>query len=258
MFHYAAKKFQALSRVVSNGVEAQRPHAYTGDLDGTLVLVEPVVVDMEISIDRLAELFPPGVGPINKSRKVGRVYISPVPAAIGGPLAGYLSRGSEMVRGPEGSSEGASSLPRGALMPQSTDVIRARCERAEQQFLRMQLLADYGPQCAICGKVLPKDLLVAAHIKRRSECTDVERLDFGAAAMLTCTLGCDSLFENGYLRVDDEGNVRAAATEFAGLSAALSDLDGACCLAFSEATTRNFEFHRNWHANRSAVPQAQL
>lgn len=75
--------------------------------------------------------------------------------------------------------------------------------RAEQSLLRAYLL-EGGKQgtCSICNSILPENMLVAAHIKRRSNCSDEEKLDFGAVATLMCKLGCDDLYEKGYIYVD--------------------------------------------------------
>lgn len=76
--------------------------------------------------------------------------------------------------------------------------------RVEQVFLRTFLLGGYHTGCCgICGKSLPKELLVAAHIKPRNKCSKAERLDFDNIAMLMCSLGCDSLFEYGFVYVVD-------------------------------------------------------
>lgn len=73
-------------------------------------------------------------------------------------------------------------------------------KRKEQVFLRTYLLrGKENGTCAICGKALPREMLVAAHIKPRSRCNRDEKLDFDAIAALMCTLGCDSLFEKGFV-----------------------------------------------------------
>jgi hypothetical protein len=51
--------------------------------------------------------------------------------------------------------------------------------------------------------VFPVDLLVAAHIKRRSLCSETERRDLHNVAMLACKFGCDALFEEGYWLVSE-------------------------------------------------------
>jgi len=76
--------------------------------------------------------------------------------------------------------------------------------RAEQIFLRAHLLKGLrNGECAICGSVFPENLLVAAHIKERSSCTNEEKLDFEAIASLMCKMGCDALFEHGYIYVNN-------------------------------------------------------
>jgi len=51
--------------------------------------------------------------------------------------------------------------------------------------------------CSLCGQLLPVELLVAAHIKPRSECSRRERLDFENIVFGVCVLGCDALYEKG-------------------------------------------------------------
>lgn len=249
VFHYAAQQFKAISLVVAAGVEADRPPGYTGNLHGTLVLVEPFIVEMEVRLDVLKTVFPPGVGPMNRTGNPGRVYIASIPPAVGEHLANYLSAGSLPVQQPleqvaEAKGERNTSQH---LDLATTDIAGSMFRRAEQRYLRQALLARYGNQCALCGRVLPESLLIAAHIKLRSQSSEADRLDFEAAAMLACSLGCDALFERGYLTVDDGGRVRTTPTNDPELLPVLEKLGGLRCLAFSEATKENFEFHRQSH-----------
>jgi len=74
--------------------------------------------------------------------------------------------------------------------------------RKEQAFLRSYLLQGKSKgDCVLCGRSFPTELLVAAHIKLRSECSRDEKLDFDNIAALMCVLGCDSLFEKGFVYV---------------------------------------------------------
>lgn len=87
--------------------------------------------------------------------------------------------------------------------------------RAEQTLLREYLLLqqslissnqnDVGI-CDICGGSWPHVILIAAHVKPRSECTDEERLDFDNIAMLQCAI-CDLLFENGFIAIRADGRI---------------------------------------------------
>lgn len=82
-----------------------------------------------------------------------------------------------------------------------TDGTTIRRYRREQTRLR-DFLLSHGEEarCCLCGHALPPDLLVAAHLKRRAECSEAERLDFNVVRLM-CTLGCDGLYERGYLTV---------------------------------------------------------
>lgn len=74
--------------------------------------------------------------------------------------------------------------------------------RKEQSYLRAHLLQGKNvAKCSLCGEEFPFDLLVAAHIKKRSKCEDYEKLDFNNIATLMCKTGCDDFFEKGYIVV---------------------------------------------------------
>jgi hypothetical protein len=87
---------------------------------------------------------------------------------------------------------------------ESLDEERLTKTRREQGLLREILFgtAKEG-KCGICGCTYPVSLLVAAHIKPRSKCPDKERRDIAHNLMPLCTLGCDSLFEKGYISIID-------------------------------------------------------
>ena len=74
--------------------------------------------------------------------------------------------------------------------------------RKEQSILRRLLFRNkpYG-RCCICSKDFPVSFLVAAHIKKRSECTSDEKRDFQNIVAPMCRFGCDELYEQGYVGV---------------------------------------------------------
>lgn len=257
VFHYASQQFRALSIVVAEGISANRPPGYQpidGYPHGTLVLVEPSIIDMEVGLDVLKSVFPPGVGPMNSTGNPGRGYIAPIPPTIGGPLSTYL-RGGSLASGTHQKLLETDSAAdgRGSRNIKTTDILGTALRRAEQRYLRQSLLARFGNQCAICGRVLPEKLLIAAHIKLRSESNEADRLDFEAAAMLACSLGCDALFELGYITVGTDGRVKPTSTYDPSLEPVLNSLSGAPCLAFSDATAVNFQFHRQRHSKPSGL-----
>ena len=82
------------------------------------------------------------------------------------------------------------------------DNLSVTTSRKEQIFLRLHLTkGEKIAACILCGKEFPVDFLVAAHIKRRANCNQAERLDFDNVAALMCKSGCDDLFEKGYIFV---------------------------------------------------------
>lgn len=74
--------------------------------------------------------------------------------------------------------------------------------RKEQAFLRaFHANGRLNSKCVLCSEEYPLEFLVAAHIKKRSECSNAEKLDFENIAALMCKTGCDDLFERGYVYV---------------------------------------------------------
>ena len=82
------------------------------------------------------------------------------------------------------------------------DVDSTSKARKEQAFLRAFLVnGRTNSQCVLCGEEYPIEFLVAGHIKKRSECSNTEKLDFENVSALMCKSGCDDLFEKGYIYV---------------------------------------------------------
>jgi hypothetical protein len=81
-------------------------------------------------------------------------------------------------------------------------------QRVEQSALREHLLHGHkSGNCLLCGRTFHAHFLVAAHIKKRSECTDSQKRDLRNIGMLNCKFGCDELYERGYISVDGQGRV---------------------------------------------------
>lgn len=133
-----------------------------------------------------------------------------------------------------------------ALSLEDFEIERTVKTRAEQGYVRRRLLGgrEVGT-CVICGTGIPATLLVAAHIKRRSECTDEEKADFDNNVALMCSLGCDPLFERGYIYVE-EGIIRTReATQVTEeVENHLSRLEGRRCLAWNSGSEPYFQWHR--------------
>jgi hypothetical protein len=131
-------------------------------------------------------------------------------------------------------------------LPADTDRTTLGNARKEQAKLRNHLLGDAThSRCALCGVMLPKDLLVAAHIVPRRKLGHDERVQFERIAMLACVLGCDGLFELGYLTVDEGGVICIDGSGDAGeLTPILEGYAGRRCTAHNGDTAAAFAAHR--------------
>ncbi|MEV4189960.1 hypothetical protein [Streptomyces toxytricini] len=100
-----------------------------------------------------------------------------------------------------------------------------RAQRGEQAALKRRLLQEGQGQCALCGRALPGSFLIAAHIKKRAMCSDDEKRDLANVAMLACTLGCDAVYEHGYVGVTVDGAIQVSplATEIPEVKAYIRD-----------------------------------
>ncbi|SHJ17566.1 hypothetical protein SAMN05421803_10446 [Nocardiopsis flavescens] len=116
--------------------------------------------------------------------------------------------------------------------------------RAEQKKLRAKKLKGRTEvPCDLCGQVLPKRLVHTAHIKRRSKSDHQERSDL-SNVMFACTLGCDSLFEHGFVYVDAGGRIRPSSKAQGGALSTAAQRLGEHCLAFSTKNADYFAWHR--------------
>lgn len=82
--------------------------------------------------------------------------------------------------------------------------------RLEQGQLRRRVIPGATGICAICSREFSAGLLVAAHIKPRSECTENEQRDLDHIAVPMCLFGCDALFERGWISVNADGEIKVS------------------------------------------------
>ncbi|MDD1791538.1 hypothetical protein LRP50_00150 [Enterovibrio sp. ZSDZ42] len=131
--------------------------------------------------------------------------------------------------------------------------------RLEQSLLRKYLIEQNpmslsnGGKCQICNKLYPVELLIAAHVKKRSLCSTREKLDIKNIAMLQCA-SCDKLFENGYIYISDTGKIEINqySTITQDLRKELSKLSNNRCDYFDGSSLRlsYIRFHRELSLNR--------
>lgn len=200
VFHYGKQYLRAISHVTAPWVAAPRPPGYpkirSGDLDeGWLVRVEPVVTGLSIGFDELRDVVGSGPGrPFGKDGRPAQKYLSTITDAEASALLDHIG------------AVVSDSVDAAALtsLTLQTDIPTHGTARVEQAELRRRLLRSRSEApCVLCHRVLPAHLLVAGHVLPRNQLTDVERMDFESVAVLMCVLGCDALYERGYLTVKD-------------------------------------------------------
>ena len=118
--------------------------------------------------------------------------------------------------------------------------------RKEQAALKLLLFGmSTEIQCAICLRRFPPDIVELTHIKPRSHCTELERLDL-SIVMPVCKIGCDSFYKKNYVIVDDLGRVIMSEYKLLpdDLLSALKILEGNDCPYFSDVTREYFSYTR--------------
>jgi hypothetical protein len=130
---------------------------------------------------------------------------------------------------------------------ENTDGSAAGKTRKEQSILRDYLLElSKKPTCHLCGQEFPSSFLVAAHIKKRSLCSYQERINENVG-MLACKFGCDDLYEEHYVFVDEEGVIRRDESKpiTKAMESHIGRLDGKKCDIWSPANKAFFDAHRD-------------
>jgi hypothetical protein len=116
--------------------------------------------------------------------------------------------------------------------------------RTEQSYLRYVNFKQHKyAVCGICHKEFPISFLVAAHIKKRQDCSDEERRDYEHITMPMCKFGCDELYEKGYIGVDvkvivaNDENLSSVVLDY------LSAIEGNDCEYWNNDTAEYFSWH---------------
>jgi hypothetical protein len=261
IFHFAKKKLRGISMAETESRVAEiriRDKGQWEDL-GLEIEVLPQNFDFTIDLDEipvdLRMAAGHGVGtPFDAAGKVKQGYLYGLSREVAVFIFKRLGLVSETGSEPFGKqvSELIGDFSDG------TDRVSSGTSRREQGALRQRLLRQrlIAP-CGICGRTLSEELLWAAHIKPRKDCSEVERLDVNVA-MLACVLGCDALYGKGMIYVDDMGIVRSSGNQVTGkdLLAFVEDLEGKPSGAFSESSKTYFDWHRKHVARRMDLTRA--
>lgn len=134
---------------------------------------------------------------------------------------------------------------------EDTDAEITAKKRLEQAYLKTLLFGNRTKDiCAGCGNEYPVSYLVTAHIKKRSFCSNSERKDKNVVFPM-CKLGCDEIFERGYVSVKDGEFVslnKKPTTE--SIEAYINNIKGNNCPNFSTETSSYFDWHFNHHGGK--------
>jgi hypothetical protein len=248
VFHFAKKMVRGISLVTSESRVAEiriRDRGQWQDL-GREIEVEAQDFDFTINLNEIPlELrigSESGIDtPFDKNGKVKQGYLFKFPQAG----AQFLLTRLNLVN-----SEDERSLDNQVKellgdFSGGTDKPITGTFRREQRALRQHLIGNKkSGECGICGRSLSSNLLVASHIKPRSECTEKERID-PSVVMLACVLGCDSLFDKGFIYIDQKGIIKVSRKTdgYPDLSQFVSAIEGRVAKAFSENAKDFFSWH---------------
>ncbi|MFJ3383392.1 hypothetical protein ACIPNL_04445 [Curtobacterium sp. NPDC090221] len=256
VFHYSRGAVRAWSNVLAPAFDGPPPFedpTTRWSVDGRVIRVEMQELDSPIDLDDIplelrTERDVTG-WPFSRSGAVKQVYLTEVDGSLADWLLSEVGLRVDVAQ--------LSAWP-----DQVGDVqIEYRGDRrvvvnarGEQSLLRKHLFGDdLLATCALCGRDLPVAMLVTAHIKRRADTSRAER-GRTDTVMPACLIGCDSLFELGYVTVARGGTVergprRTPMTD--DLARALDALIGRTCSVWSEATEQHFAHHRRFQKARA-------
>lgn len=124
--------------------------------------------------------------------------------------------------------------------------------RLEQRYLRENLFSNTTVStCALCGRKYPNEIMIAAHIKPRSECTNKERKDINNVVFPICNIGCDVLYERGYIGINEKGKILTtkSLSTTREVKRILARLKNRGCSHWQEGNSKYFSWHylRRFH-----------
>ena len=248
VLHYSRPAVRGISRVATLPALAYPPargYKEPVDTEGTLVLTDPLS-EVHIPWKDVLDILPPGQGPLTTVGTLNRGYFYDLDSE--GAVRLLQQAGLEITNGPEGGWNGAVSVDQYFGGPSDRWTLGA--VRTEQRFLRNQQLQFRGNCCSLCGHAFPAELLIAAHIKPRSACSEQERMDTRNVSMLACLFGCDALFELGYVVVGESGVIEAGKPASEEVGERIEGLVGRKCRAHDQRSRGYFAWHRQGHAGK--------
>ena len=253
--HDAEGQSRAISRVLVGSHSACNPHS--GDdwgQAGRELKLAYEVLDVALTLDSLPkdlrQVHAVYGSPFDRFGSVNLGYFFDLPNEIGIWImdeVGLVAKpGDALVDSPPGGEEQNYETVI-VVGPDGEVTVKTRAEH--HQLKKHLFKGKLQSECAMCGRTLPLNLLVTAHIKQRSKCSKAERVD-PHVVMAACVLGCDALFEKGFISVGPDGFLAAgprSATAPA-LVEHVNGLVGNQVPIFGPSNSKYFAWHKGTHA----------
>lgn len=257
VFHYVRGQIRAVSRVLAPANRATNPYRTKNwqDMGRMLRLTYeqlPVAVPLQAIPMNLRNVGETG-SPFEKDGGVIQGYLFALKVDLALWLmetTGRAESDDEGLRDPGDAEAEATDETVIVQRPDGTTTTKTRGEH--NQLVKHLFHNKTHALCAMCGRHLPVSLLVTAHIKQRAKATAAQRVDSNIV-MSACVLGCDELYERGYIFLNKSGILKS---DMLGMSEALDEslkrLIGRKPAVFSDATRSYFTWHRTHRRARSS------
>lgn len=263
VINYSEKKIRAISEVLAPQRSATNPHLGVTDVEwqreGREINLSMQLLDMPLELGDIPEELrkswkTPG-SPFNLHGGINQGYLFELPDAAGTwimqELALIADTSDELTN--EFPHDGEDPLELVIVVGADGEITAKR--RPEHARLKGYLFGNKKLNaCALCGNMLPNSLLVTSHIKKRSECDLKKRADL-RIAMAACALGCDAVYERGYIQVAQTGiiGIGPRAAETGHLRTYVNALVGRTVSSHTPHTSKYFEWHAQWHAHQQGA-----
>ncbi|MDQ1059738.1 hypothetical protein QFZ23_003639 [Arthrobacter globiformis] len=255
VMHYAEGQIRAISRVLVGSHPASNPHAGGEWIQsGRELKLSYDVLDVAVALERLPlELRRSHSGngsPFDRYGSVNLGYFFDLADEIGvwimdtvGLVAGPEDKLYDLP--PHGEAQNHETVI--VVGPDGEITVKTRAEHHQLKSLLFK--GKKESDCALCGRTLPVSLLITAHIKQRAQCSKEERVD-EHVVMVACALGCDALYEKGFVSVSSDGKLMAGPKDATApaLIEHLSKLAGRTVGDFGPHNAKYYAWHRAVHA----------
>lgn len=248
VLHFSTPFVCGISRVATLPSPAYPPlrgYKEPSDTAGVLALTDPLH-EVLIPWEDVKNILPWGQGPLTVNGTLNRGYLFRLDNEAASRV--LQQAGLEATADHD---EGKSSFD--GYQGGPSDKWTLGAVRTEQRFLRSQQLQLRGSSCSLCGRPFPEEFLVAAHIKPRSACSEMERADTRNVSMLACLFGCDALFEFGYVVVGDSGVIEPGRTAPEQIRERIESIVDEKCRAYDEHSRGYFDWHRQTHLRERPI-----